>query len=59
MAGIVNALIDAGLTIEFLHEFPYSIHRSFPFLEKGEDGLWRAPGQDGVVPLLFSIRARK
>jgi ubiquinone/menaquinone biosynthesis C-methylase UbiE len=59
MADIVNALIDAGLTIEYLHEFPYSICKSFPFLEKGIDGLWRAPGREDIVPLLFSIKARK
>lgn len=59
MADIVNALIEAGLTIDFLHEFPYSIYKGFPFLEQGPDGLWRAPGLEDVVPLLFSIKARK
>ena len=59
MADIVNALIDAGLTIEFLHEFPFSIYKGFPFLEQGPDGLWRAPGLEDVMPLLFSIKARK
>jgi ubiquinone/menaquinone biosynthesis C-methylase UbiE len=59
LADVVNALIDAGLTIEYLHEFPYSIYRSFPFLEKGKDGLWRVPAQEDVLPLLFSIKAWK
>lgn len=59
MADIVNALIEAGLTIEYLHEFPFSICKSFPFLERGDDGLWRAPGREDSVPLLFSIKARK
>jgi ubiquinone/menaquinone biosynthesis C-methylase UbiE len=59
LADVVSALIAAGLRIEHLHEFPYSICRSFPFLERDAHGLWRAPGREDSVPLLFSIKARK
>ena len=55
----MSALIDAGLSIEFLHEFPYSVYRQLPFMEEGSDGLWRLPPQRGEVPLMFSIRAIK
>jgi len=56
---IVTSLIDAGLTIEFLHEFPYAARAKFPFMEKGEDGWWRLPDKYVQIPFLFSLQARK
>ena len=57
---VVTALLDAGLTIEFLHEFPYAARAKFPFMEQGEDGWWRLPPeQHGTIPFLFSLQARK
>lgn len=56
---IVTALAGAGLRLEFLHEFPYCTYDVYPLLEGGADGLYRLPGQQEIVPLLFSIRARK
>lgn len=56
---IITALIDAGLRIEFVHEFPF-VEWSLPFLERGEDGRYRLPaGTTGELPLWFSIRATK
>jgi hypothetical protein len=56
---IVTALIDAGLRIEFVHEFPF-VEWPLPFLERGEDGRYRLPaGAKGELPLWFSIRATK
>jgi SAM-dependent methyltransferase len=60
MGDVINSLIEAGLTIEFLHEFPFAARAKFPFMELGEDGWWRLPpGQHGVIPFLFSLQARK
>lgn len=56
---VINALIDAGLTIEFLHEFPFAARAKFPFMEKGADGWWRLPSQYVQIPFLFSLQARK
>jgi SAM-dependent methyltransferase len=56
---VINALIDSGLVIEFLHEFPYAARAKFPFLEKGLDGWWYLPPQYVQIPFLFSLRARK
>ena len=56
---VVTALIDAGLRIEFVHEFPYSIERWFPFMERGDDGYYHMPAQMPSIPLLYSIRANK
>ena len=56
---IVTALIDAGLRIEALREYPFNLWR-LDFLERGADGRWRMPGElDGRLPLSFSLRATK
>lgn len=56
---IVTSLITAGLTIEFLHEFPHSVYRQLPMAKPIEDGLWTLGDRHGDVPLMFSIRANK
>ena len=56
---VITALIDAGLTIEFLHEFPYAARAKFPFMEQGADGWWRLPAQYVQIPFLFSLQARR
>jgi SAM-dependent methyltransferase len=55
----INALIDAGLQIEFLHEFPFNTFKSIPWLTQGEDGLWRYEGVPNSIPLMFSIKATR
>jgi SAM-dependent methyltransferase len=59
MGGILDAVIDAGLKLEFLHEFPFCAWQMFPFMDKGEDGYYRLRGDANRIPLMFSIRARK
>ena len=56
---VVSSLIDAGLRVEFLHEFEHTLHAQFQFLVEGEDGLWRVPPGMPRVPLMFSLRATK
>lgn len=59
LSNIINALISAGLQIEFLHEFPYWCEDHFPFMEKGQDGWWRLKGGKETIPLMFSLKATK
>jgi SAM-dependent methyltransferase len=56
---IISALIEAGMRIDWLHEFPYCSYQSLPCLEQGEDGYWRYPGAPESIPLMFSIKATK
>ena len=56
---IVTSLIDAGLQIEFLHEFPFASYKALPGMIRGDDGYWRLPGAGSQVPFLFSVRATK
>ena len=59
MSEIVTGLIDNGLRIEFLHEFPYSVYQQLPFLELDENGVWVFPDGKQPIPLMFSIKAFK
>lgn len=56
---IFNALIGAGLQIEFFHEFPFTLRERIAGMVQGGDGLWRLAQHHGMVPLLFSLQARK
>jgi SAM-dependent methyltransferase len=56
---IVTALIDAGLRIERLREYPYCEWK-LDFLVEGPDGRWVMPADvAGEMPLFFSIKASK
>jgi SAM-dependent methyltransferase len=56
---IVSALIDAGLRIESLREYPF-VDWPIDFLVEAPDGTWRLPpGTPGELPLFFSILASK
>lgn len=57
LGDITSAVIDAGLHLEFLHEWPVAEYRAFPSMMRGDDGYWHLPGERR--PLLFSLRARR
>jgi SAM-dependent methyltransferase len=58
LSSLVNALIEAGLVIEYLHEYPYSVYAMFPGMTADAQGRWTLPGPP-ALPYLFSIKARK
>jgi hypothetical protein len=56
---IVTSLGDAGLRLEFLHEFDF-VRWPIDFLVEGEDRRFRLPaGSRGQLPLFFSLKATK
>jgi len=59
LSEIINSLIGQGLRIEFLHEYPYSPYDCFDKTVKGEDGNYRIRGLEGIIPMMYSIGARK
>lgn len=56
---IVNSLIEAGLCIEFIHEYPFVSWKLFPFLEEKEVGWWYLPEKFPKLPLTFTLKAKK
>jgi len=63
MGDIVNALIGAGLAIEWLHEFPFcawKVVAGCDVEERSGTGqvYYRRPASEPQLPLMFSLRAR-
>lgn len=57
---IINSLIAAGLKIEFVHEFPFTMYDQFPgLMEKNKKGQYVLKDKEIQIPLLFSLKATK
>jgi SAM-dependent methyltransferase len=54
---VITALIEAGLRIEFLHEFDFDAFGRYESLRRQDDGTYRFPPGRPRVPLIFSVRA--
>ena len=54
---ILGAVQEAGLVLEFFHEFPVNCYQAFPGMEL-IGGWWRFP-KDNHLPQTFSLKARK
>lgn len=60
ISDVFNSLTSAGLKIEFVHEFPFTMYDQFPgFMEKNEKGHYVLKDKKIQVPLLFSLKAVK
>jgi SAM-dependent methyltransferase len=56
---VITAVIDAGLVVELVSEHPVGVEQVWPFMEQGEDRLWRMPEHLPQIPLTWSMRARR
>ena len=56
---VLTYLVEAGLRIEYLHEWDFSVYNQFPYLQEGPDGLYRLPPGAPRLPLMFSLKASK
>lgn len=59
IGGVVTALSQAGLSIEFLHEFPFTVFPQLAYLKQFDERTWRQPQGYPEIPMLFSIKATK
>jgi SAM-dependent methyltransferase len=59
MGDILNAVIDAGLQIEFLHEYDRLFFKLYPEMVEGPPRWYRLPQYAGKLPLVFTLRAKK
>jgi len=59
LSDVINAVLCAGLQLEFLHEFPFASFKMYPFLEEGKDGWWWLEGKSGSIPMTFSLKATR
>jgi len=56
---ILSALTAHGLEIESVQEYPFTFWRRFPFMVEDSRGWWHLTKDDGKIPLMWSVRARK
>lgn len=60
LSDIINALLENGLNIEFVHEFPFTVYDQFPgHMTKDKNGHYVLKQKDIQIPLLFSLKATK
>jgi SAM-dependent methyltransferase len=56
---VICSIIDAGLRVEFFHEFAESSFARFSFMEQVGPRLYRMPAGMPELPLMYSLRAVK
>lgn len=59
VSDIINAVLKAGLRLEFFNEFGALEDPVYPEMVKREDGLYTFPDMPVDLPILFSLRAKK
>lgn len=59
LSEVVNSLLRAGLSLEFLNEYPYCPYPNLPNTWRCPDGNYRVAGLEDKIPLLFSLKARR
>lgn len=59
LAEVFTALLNAGMRIDRFVERDASPHDCFANTVKGEDGLFRIKGLDGLIPMVYGLSATK
>lgn len=59
IADILSALLEAGLRIEMFHEHDRTFYQAFTGMVQTEDGWWMLKDYPGMIPLAFSVKARR
>ncbi len=60
LSDTINAVVRAGLRLEYVHEFDYAWHaEAYTFMDELEPGKGRVRGPMGLLPHMFSLRARR
>jgi len=56
---VLSALIDHGLDVARIREYPFSYWQLFPFMTQDRRGYWHLKERGGIVPLMWSVTARR
>ncbi|HZE87630.1 MAG TPA: class I SAM-dependent methyltransferase [Methylomirabilota bacterium] len=60
LSEVINALIQEGLKIAYVHEFPFTMYDQFPgLMKKNKKGQYVLKNSKIQIPLLFSLKATK
>jgi SAM-dependent methyltransferase len=58
LSDILNSLLEQGFRIEHLNEYDYSPFDCFAKTVRVADGKYQIRGLEGIIPMVYSIRAR-
>ncbi|REK91768.1 class I SAM-dependent methyltransferase [Streptomyces inhibens] len=56
---VISAVIGAGLTVELVRETELLPWKRFDSMVPSENGWWRLPPSEPIIPLLYALRAVK
>jgi 2-polyprenyl-3-methyl-5-hydroxy-6-metoxy-1,4-benzoquinol methylase len=59
LGSVASALLGAGLRLELLHEYDFTLFQRWPFLERHDDGTYWLPAGMPRLPLIYTLRASK
>lgn len=57
LSEVINALIEHGMNIQRMNEFPFSCYNCFNNVEQSADGYWRIRGMADKMPMMYSVKA--
>ncbi|MFH9228117.1 class I SAM-dependent methyltransferase [Streptomyces lydicus] len=56
---VISAVVGAGLTVELVRETELLPWKRFDSMVRAENGWWRLPPSEPIIPLLYALRAVK
>jgi len=59
ISDVINALLATGMKLEFIHEFPFSTIKCFPFVKEATPGKYVHQKYPNMIPMLYSIKVTK
>lgn len=59
LSDVMQSLIDAGLTIEVFKEYDWAAYDCFNNTVKVADGKWQIKGMEGMLPMMYTLKAVK
>jgi len=59
LSDVINALIRAGLVLEWVHEYNVHFYPQFPGMKTDNNRNWTLPGYEESMPMSFTIKATK
>jgi len=59
LSDIINAIINAGLQINFVNEYPKIFYKAYPTMQQDENGWWYLPELKDDFPMIFTLNATK
>ena len=59
LSEVLNALLNAGLELEFFNEHMYSPYSCFRNMVESVPGQWQIKGMEGKIPMVYSLRMKK